>query len=327
MSNVTKMGWNQVVYFIDTDLGTTLEAVKVADYNVGLNQGFEVPPLVTGVTDRITWSKALVEAGGTISAPLMQTFGNTILNKAFTRDNSGVLGSFTIGSTAHVELTGAQVQSATITADSGSYIQVSSEIFGTAAGAGFIPYSGYGTYTGGYNQVATTTTVTYTNPNSQSLDPDPAANDTAFTSWDYAEQIPMFDQVTGVDLMMPANLGVPISITLSVNNNLLRNYVLGSETGLDAWSISSGQRDLTGTITWQSLGTGDGDIGQVVNAGLVDPGAISLAFSPLLTFDLTDAYVLWGAQPPVASPQDRITASAPFQIISSTYGFIPIAIA
>lgn len=308
MSNTTIMGWNQLVY-IDT------EVIKVSDYSVGVSQSFEVPQLITGVTDKITWSKALVEAGGTISAPLMQSFGNAVLARAFNRNTLGNLTPFTIGSSIHIELTGASMQTATISAASGEYIQVTGEVFGTAGNSGYIPYSGYGNFATGPNQTATAEIIDNTgNAVLSGFVSSPTYTD---------EQIPMFDQVFNVEDMMPESLGVPVNFELSVNNNLIRNYVLGSETGLDAWSISSGQRDLTGTVTWQSTTTGA--IGQVLNAGLVDPGTVQLLIGPI-TIDLTSAYVLWGAQPPAINPNDRVTASAPFQIINSTYGFIPISV-
>lgn len=317
MSRITSMGWNQLVYLNGV-------AIKVADYNVGVTQSYQVPPLVTGLTDKINWAKGLVEAGGNLSAPLVPSLGVTLLTKAFERNiSTGDLTTFNISSTVHPQLTGAKVQSATISASSGEFIQVRCEIFGTAADVAgvYIPYSGYGS-------VSEYSDNQYASIYANSSLPDAPGSGPTGTTWT-DEQIPMFDQVKNVQNIMPDDTGQPISFEFSVANNLIRNYVLGSPAGLDAWSVSNGQRDLTGSVTWQSGESGiigeDNQIGQVINAGVKIPSASTVNIG-FITIDVADALVLWGAQPPALNPNDRVTCTANFQLISQSYQFIDIAV-
>lgn len=318
MARITSMGWNQLVYLDGI-------AIKVADYNVGVTQSYQVPPLVTGLTDKINWAKGLIEAGGNLSAPLVPSLGITLLTKAFERNlSTGDLSSFTITSTVHPALTNALVNSATISAASGEFIQVRVEVWGTAADVAgvYIPYSGYGSIS---DYAANQSALIYSNA---ALPESPGAGGPGSAAWK-DEQIPMFDQVKNVQNIMPEGTGQPISFELSVQNHLIRNYVLGSPAGLDAWSVSNGQRDLTGTVTWQSGETGiigsDNDIGQVINAGLRDPSA-SVVNIGFITIDLANALVLWGAQPPALNPNDRVTCTANFQLIAQNYEFIDISV-
>lgn len=352
MANVTLMGWNQVVW-VDTT-GSFLP-YKVTDYSVGVQQDFDVPQMVSGRSDRMTWSKGMIQAGGTVNVPLLQSTGGLFLTAAEEAavpvDSDGTVNSealFSIRSSVHPPIQQAMIQSYTITANEGQPVQLTVEMFGTlldedgnsselegALGSlNFTSSPNKGTS----NQTAAVVLgATGSTGGSTRIGGDPVGTDiSSYTSTIEVEEIPNFDQVFGVRENLPQDqngnpVGEPISFTFTINNNLIRNYVLGSARGLDAFSVASGQRELTGSMSWQSLGAGhsgadvNGSIGQILNVGITDPsastkniyvgGTNSDETGNIFRINMEEGLLIWGAAPPQLNT-GKVTASANFQLIA-----------
>jgi hypothetical protein len=140
------------------------------------------------------------------------------------------------------------------------------------------------------------------------------------------EQIPMFDQVHIPTGFMPDGIEnlLPTSVTLTFENHLIRNYILGVDgdhSSLDAFSISSGQRKLSGSMGFQS-GT-SGKIAYVQNAGMGDAWSGSdtdLNFADLIRISGDDYRCLWSAAPPTLNTQ-KVVVELEFVLIATTPGF------
>lgn len=350
MANVTLMGWNQVVW---VDTGSGYNPYKVQDYSVGITQDFNVPQMVSGRSDRMTWSKGMIQAGGTVNVPLLRSTGGLFLTAAEEAsvpvDEDGTVNTsaiFSIRSSVHPPIQQSMIQSYTITANEGQPVQLTIEMFGTLldengdsseleAALGSLNFTS-STNKGDTNQSAAIVLGAYgTLGSSTRIGGDPVGTDISlYSSTLEVEEIPNFDQVFGVRENLPTDqngnpVGEPISFTFSINNNLVRNYVLGSARGLDAFSIASGQREMTGSMSWQSLGaaasTYNGTIGQVVNVGITDPASITKNIyvggtndddtDSIFKINMQEALLLWGATPPQLNT-GKVTASANFQLLA-----------
>lgn len=294
-ANKTLMGWNQIVH-VDG------RPVKVSEFSVGIQQEYEVPDLVSGVVDRMTWSKSTIKVGGRIRAPLTSSFGQTIVSKALaTAEGNGI---FTVSSDVHGTMQ-CMVNTLTISVDTDKPIEVTAELFGRLASSTLISSS-----TDGLEQ-ATTVSGGLVDGNSN-------------TSGLVAEQIPMFDQVLVDSAFFPTGNCHDLlmtSMTFTLNNNLVRNYVLGcgDYSSLDAFSISSGQRKFEGQATFQS-GT-SGKIAYVRNVG-VGPAPASanlLNFANIIRVSGTNYRTLWSAAPPSLGT-GKVQTELKFDLIATQPG-------
>lgn len=361
MANITLMGWNQVVW-VSTDGGSSYNAYKVSDYSVGITQNFDVPQMVSGRSDRMTWSKGVIEVGGTINTPMLASnnpsggSGNVWLTAAEQAAipvlSGGVINNDAIlyvKSTVHPPISNSMVQTFTITAAEGQPVQLSLEMFGTLlddSSSNQTLEDAFGTLNfsstanaGDTEQDAVAALGGNAQEDDTAVGGSPIGVDISTeTATMKIEEIPMFDVVYGIKENLPVDhngnfVGEPISWSFTINNNLIRNYVLGSARGLDAFSIASGQRELTGEATWQSLGADagayNGTIGQVVTtgttetsqdiwiAGTTDPTAIGTTApnDSVFSIDMSQAMILWGARPPTLNT-GKVTCSANYQLLA-----------
>jgi len=350
MANVTLMGWNQVVW---VDNGSGFFPYKVQNYGVGVTQDFSVEKMISGRSDKMTWSKGQISAGGSITVPLLRSTGGLFLTAAEEAavpvdENNSINPNalFSIRSSIHPPIQQCMVDSYSISASTDGPITLNIELFGT-----LLDESGNSTELEGALGALNFTSSPNKGVDSQTeavilgafgslgsssrIGGDPVGTDvSSYSATLEVEEIPMFDQVFGVRENLPKDqngnpVGEPISFSFTIKNNLERNYVLGSNRGLDAFSISSGQRDLTGDISWQSLGYAaggnNGTIGQVINVGVTDPanstkniyigGTFEDDGNAIFKINMEQALLLWGASPPTLGT-DRVTASAKFQLIA-----------
>lgn len=319
---VTAMGWNQIVS-VQPTAGGNWAAIKVSDYSVGIKNDFEVPALISGLTDKITWSKGMITVEGDISAPLTQSLSSKLLKYGLYIN--GALNQINVKCTISNPVNNAMINSFSITATSGEYIQTKVSLWGVLNDTGHEYQSDYGGIDPPSVDINSSAIYFGIGGAGGLASADQTNTSTGYGATYGLEQIPMFDQVTGVsDLMPQSGMGEPISVTFEVNNNLMRNYTLGQQT-LDAYSVSAGQRDVTGEISWQSTGN-TAALGYVTIGGSKTMTA-SLDFAGLVTLDVTSGVAaVYGAQPPVLNVSDRVTSSCRFQLLSTTYGFMDLSI-
>lgn len=291
---LTLMGWNQAVY-IDPAGGTNWQVLRVTDYEIGTRQNPDVPDYVTGRQDRTAFTKGPIEIEGTLSYPLtFETGGNTFngfdmfeLGANLARNPTN---SFSIKSTAGEELAGCKVQTTSISCNSGEPIQCSSTIWG----------------------ISTSDNQSVGQSDARNLSGDFGVTigenvDGEFTT----VQIPMWDAVK-VDGAPPDMLIVGFS--LQIDNQLKRNYTMGNQDtyspwGLNATSISAGQRRITGSVTWQS--NDSGRIKSILGAGL-EQLIITIKTGAATVKTFTMEKCLWNAQPPRLATGDRVTIETSF---------------
>lgn len=363
-ANITLMGWNQVVR-VSTDGGSTYKPYKASDYSVGITQNFDVPQFVSGRSDRMTWSKGIIEVGGSLNVPMVRSTAGLWLTAAEEAcvpvDTGGVVNTSAIlhiRSSVHPPISNCMVQTFQITAQEGQQIQLTMELFGTLLDENSetpldsvldttdLNYSSDANKGASAQDAVVALGANLTNDDSAwggdpiGADISAYGGDSESTTDDttmVVEEIPMFDAVYGVKQNLPIDnngnsVGEPISFTFTINNNLIRNYVLGSLRGLDAFSIASGQRELTGEVSWQSLGNAEssynGTIGQIINTGTTTTtqdifiggtfsGSVpaSAPTDAIFRINMSQAMLLWGARPPVLNT-GKVTASANFQLIA-----------
>lgn len=292
----TLMGWNQVVYISSGSDPFTGNILRVTDYEIGSRQTGDAPDYITGKQDRTAWTKGPVEIEGTLNYPLTFETGTGTEN-GFTMFQRGanlandIQQTFSIGSTSGEVIGGCKVQTTSISCNSGEPIQCSSTVWGISA-------DDTNTSSTETRTLFTTTTETVTVGTPTGVDVDGK-----FTT----AQVPMWDivKITGAP---PGMLITGFSV--QIENQLQRNYTMGNEEasspfGLNATSISAGQRRVTGTITWQS--NASGTIDAVMGAGIA---ALTIEVGAAFTMTMTKC--LWNAQPPRLSTGDRVTVESGF---------------
>lgn len=317
-NNPTVMGWNQRV-LVKRD--TFQNLLKVKSFSVGVTQTFEVPDLVTGASDRITWSKGTIDLRGNIEAPLTKSLFETVVqaaDAACTGSNDESI--LYVYSDIHGGPYPCMVNTMTITAREKEAINVSGELIGRLGDADIHS-----------NTTGTDAVITVGGRGSAAgftVGGSVSGGGVEITSSvNAAEQIVMFDRVslgTGMNPIDCTQL-LPTGITLTIDNKLQQNYVLGCGDGqgsLDAWSISPGQRTISGTVTFMS-GTA-GTMGYVTNAGVTSQTSGNLLTigdpaDPLLEIDGAAFMVLWGAKPPTLGVE-KVVVELTFTLIAKEAG-------
>jgi hypothetical protein len=313
-NNPTIMGWNQRVV---AKRGTTgdVKILKVKSFSVGITQNYDVPDLVTGATDRITWSKGTIDLRGSIEAPMTQSFTDMVLVAADYASIDPSEAVMQVYSDIHGGPYACMVNTVTITANEKEPVQITAEFIGR------LGVNLHSNSTGTDSVVMSDSAGTvdgYLTQSAGSLGtPDPLD----------VEQIVMFDRVALGTGMNPGTQGctslLPIGFTLTMDNKLQQNYILGcggNWSSLDAWSISAGQRLISGTVRFQS--GSNGTIQYVKNVGTTggDAGAGDLInINDMIVVDGTEFMVLWGAKPPSLGV-DKVIVELTFTLIARTPG-------
>lgn len=320
MPNITLMGWNQIVAIGPSD-GATRQ-YKVADYSVGINQNFKVEKMVSGATDKMTWARQKIEVQGRIKMPFLESTGGMFLWYACQAATPDAASYMQLNSTIHPSVNNALVQSYEVKADAENPITLDVEVWGVNASTqGIDLNSGVG-HTNNASDKAPVLSDVVGDPDGIGLAGSGSGSVSLNPADIYEEEIPMFDKITGVKELLPVNngntiYGLPTSFSFKIMNNLQRNYILGES--LDAWSVSSGQRDLTGSVSW--ISNVSGNISHIRNTGLTGGGIIDIA--GVLTIDLGNAYLIWSATPPTLNTE-KISVSSNFQMIAKTAELIDL---
>ena len=299
MANFTVMGWNQLVKMV-SGAGTPT-TVPVTDYNVGINQAPDVPDLVSGKSDRYVFSLGKIEVQGTINAPLTSLVGDTLVANAIgLAEDPSLYITCQTSAYGYFSITGARVNRLTVSANEGEPINISAEIWGVG------DWSGSSAPTSRLvDQEVTTAQAGYI---LEGFAPSEIAQQ--------VYQIPMFDQVTGAENLLPVTNGVVTSVEIVIDNKLQRNYVLGSTQGLDAYSISAGQRLVTGRVSWQSSATGYFDF--ITGAG-TGTATNLVNFADVFSINLAAGRLLFGATPPPVNV-NKLVGEADFTVLTDKPG-------
>lgn len=340
----TGMGWNQVVQVDFSDASElfaangeftapSTEVFRVESYNIGVSQTAEAPDYVTGRQDHTAWRKGPILSEGDLSFPFMLPQGSNVtggfalfLCGAELVKRPGA--SFTVQSSAHPSISGCKVQNARIDCTSEGPVNASATVWGIVDQEELATIHSYGdagryiwgrNLTGDVNPDYPQTYLTFGDHiNTDGL---PGQGEGADVSGSIIlEQIPMFDIVSVEGA--PSGMFVT-GFSLEINNNLQRNYTMGSGStgsqlsqyspfGLNATSISAGQRRITGTLTWQS--DYEGYISQILGAGI---DALTIRVGPV---QFTLNQVVWNAQPPTLSAGDRMTVESSFTALGTGTG-------
>lgn len=372
MANFTMMNWRQFISIAEADTyeppsppppapsGDSYKLIPVSSFNLGSKQTFEVPALVASVTDAFIYQQGPITVDGDIAGPLTQNISNTLLKNAVSL-YVDPLRSLYIFSSLHGGFEGGKVNSFTITANAEEAINFTANVW-ARKGDLVYPFSGFSNKSTDIDNIyaderaagpkydpqyiPTDKKIDYEYPPESNIDNinPPPSKVYGNHSEEFSEilQIPMFDTVKNSHLLLPfsdsdgSNYALPISITFTINNKLLRNYVLGNEgDGLYAYSLSAAQREITGSISWQSgvldsfkflkavvtkkiTKTGD-------DAKLSFGGTEEVGDTPaLMTVDLSDVTVIFDASPPPLDSGSKTTGSANFRLLKN--GIIPITV-
>lgn len=346
----TLMGWNQLIridYSEAADLfaknGTftppagNQQVLRVENYNIGIQQTGEAPNYVTGRTDRTAWRKGPIISEGSLSFPFtLPTTGTEASGLAMFLMAAELVKtpgtSFSIESSAHPKISGCKVNNASISCVAEEPVNSSATIWGIIDEGELAEIHSYGDqyrYIWGPTADSSTGTV-QTNLDPQTgtiyLDFADHLNASGFPGQgDGAdiggilelEQIPMFDAVS----VEGAPDGMFVTgFSLEINNELKRNYTLGSGVdgtqrsryspyGLNPTSISANQRTITGTITWQS--DYQGYISQVLGVG------IEKLIIRVANIKLTLNQCMFNASPPTLSAGDKVTVESSFTALGT----------
>lgn len=310
----TLMGWNQMV---SVKVGSAdYKALRVTDYGMGTNQNADAPDYVTGKTDRTAWTKGPVTVEGNLTYPLtFETGSDTLSGFQFFAQGaaladiigSGTYEGFSIQSSAGELIEGCYVNTATISCNASEPIQCSSTVWGislepNASDDGNTPPPKYfeADSFGDGPSAGTANTGT-------------VEGDNTYRSSLTTVQVPMWDSV----LIEGAPDGMYITgFNLEIDNQLVRNYTMGNQNtaspwGLNATSISAGQRRITGSLTWQS--DSEGSINAILGAGirsLTITIGVPSAYGSNQVFTLNNC--VWNAVPPKLAPGDRVTCESSF---------------
>ena len=308
----TLMGWNQIVQLQLYGSGA-YEALRVTNFNMGSSQTGDAPDYVTGADDRTAWMKGPVTTEGSIEFPYTFSASGTISGIEMFQEGANLAQnpsrSFKVRSSATndyiygsdmVAFENCKFQTVEIKGDAEGAISCSGTIWGIAD-----------TTTNVSSGVGNSTRTEISNLG------EPNGVDPAGTL--PIVQIPMWDAVS----ISGAPDGMYIvGFSIQVENNLQRNYTMGTQNGaspygLNASSISAGQRRVTGSLTWQSDASasltailGSGINGLTINIGTDNP---AISTDTILTLDRC----LWTAVPPTISAGDRITCESSFVALGS----------
>jgi len=336
----TGMGWNQVVEIDFSDASElftdftppSTEVFRVENYNIGVKQEVEVPDYVTGRQDRTAWKKGPIESQGDLSFPFMLPresgvtggFGLFLCGSELAKEPGA---SFTVQSSAHPKISGCKVNTCRIECESSDNIKANASIWGIVDQEELSTIHSYGA-DGRYIWGPVEDNVTDNTDHVQTYidfadhmnaDGLPGIGRGAdVTGKLILEQIPMFDIVS----IEGAPRGMFVTgFSLQIDNRLKRNYTMGSgfsntssfsqysPFGLNATSISAGQREITGTLKWQS--DYQGYISQILGAGI---DQLLIRVGPI-QFLLNQ--VVWSAQPPTLSAGDRMIVESSFTALGS----------
>lgn len=335
---LTLMGWNQLV-FVDADaanlsaLGISdsnilVGGFRTTDYAIGVNQTGEAPDYICGRSDRAAWTKGPIETEGDLTFPFTYSKGLGMFvagaNLVFSPS-----AQFEISSSAHPIISGCKVNSVEISVSARETIEMSANIWGIVDEGDLNKFRGDAGLVSGDDisapgAVSPDLTAISSADGDQaqrilgvnfgvlagvevhpSVGPSPDARQTI-----NIEQIPQWDvcEVRGA----PPSMHV-IGISVRIDNNLLRNYTMGDNSGaspfgLNATSITANQRTISGTVTWQS--DMSGNITQIMGTGIE-----CLEFiinGPDGPISMVMGNCLWNATPPRLSATDRVTVEASF---------------
>jgi len=307
----TLMGWNQMV---SVNIGSTgYKALRVSDYSIGTNQTGDAPDYVTGRSDRTAWTKGPVVVEGNLSYPLtFETGTDTLSGFDFFAQGaaladivgSGSYEGFSMQVSAGELIEGCYVNNASISCQAEQPIECSSTIWGislepnTSDDGNTPPPKYYEADSFGIGPSAGTA-------NTGSPD-----GDNTFRTSLTTVQIPMWDAVKIEGA--PDGMYI-VGFSLEIDNQLQRNYTMGNQNtaspwGLNATSISAGQRRITGSITWQS--DDSGKINTVLGSGIRELKITIGTPTTNQVFTLNNC--LWNAVPPRLAPGDRVTCESGF---------------
>ncbi len=324
LTGQTLMGWNQLVYMTGNNiLGIDDGPIRVQSYEIGVKQQGETPDYVTGRQDHTAWTKGPVESEGNLSYPF--TFRRGL--QMFVAGAELVKNpqeNFSIQSTAHPRVDGCKIQTVSLSCDAKEMVKSSATVWGIVGEVGNDMADVHLDAVSGLTDLTSISSADgddaertvfggFGNPQGTVV-----ANDiSGLLGSDVLnlEQIPQWDvcKVVGA----PPGMHV-VGFTLEINNNLIRNYTMGDDSGaspfgLNAVTITANQRKITGTLKWQSNMTGT--IAQILGAGLGE--LIITINTPTTPLILTMNNCLWNANPPTLSTSDRVTIESSFTALGT----------
>lgn len=311
----TLMGWNQLVQIDFTDLdqdpgltGGSTQVLRVDNYNIGVSQQSDAPDYVTGRQDRTAWKRGPITSQGDLSYPFTLTTGIDMFRVAAELANYPK-NSFSIESSVHPRMSGCKINTSELACSAENEVTANSQVWGIVNDSALTTIRSYGDgsrihWGDGAGGIVLSGKQVGSNSNAgvvEGVDVDGQL---------LLEQIPMFDACSVVGA--PEGMFIT-GFSISIDNQLKRNYTMGtgssgdtqySPLGLNATSISAGQRRITGTITWQS--DFQGYISQILGSG------IASLIIRIANFELTMNNALWMAEPPTLSAGDRVTCQSSF---------------
>mgnify|MGYP001579597145 FL=1 len=301
--------------------------MRTTDYEIGVRQTGEAPDYITGRQDRTAWRKGPIETEGTLTFPFTLPFtqvgASTGAALFIGAANLAKFpnATFIIKSSAHPQVAGCKVQSATISCEAGAEVTARATVWGVIDAQEMADIHSY------QPDENAPTRITWGSPadagyisiggidTAGSPDGEDVPADTLVL-----EQIPLWDIIS----IVGAPTGMFITgMEITIENNLVRLYTMGtgslgtdnslySPFGLNPTAIGANQRRITGTITWQS--DAEGRISQILGAGINE---MLIYIGPWL-FTLNN--VLWNANPPRLAVGDRVTVQSSFIALGTGLG-------
>lgn len=315
----TLMGWNQLVQIDFTGLegdisNTGKQVLRVDSYNIGVSQTSDAPDYVAGRQDRTAFKRGPITSQGDLTYPF--TIGpngdagtGIDMFKVAAELANYPKNAFSIESSVHPRMGGCKINTSELGCTAENEVTANSQVWGIVDDEALATIRSFGDASRihwgfGAGGISLTGKEVGSNANAgvvEGVDVDGQI---------LLEQIPMFDACS----IVGAPEGMLITgFSISIDNQLQRNYTMGtgatgvdqySPLGLNATSISAGQRRITGTITWQS--DFQGYIAQILGSGIA-----SLVIR-IAGFELTMNNALWMAEPPTLSTGDRVTCQSSF---------------
>lgn len=320
-STDTLMGWNQLVQIdlsgIESSFGlenTGTQVLRVDNYNIGVSQTSDAPDYVTGRQDRTAWKRGPITSQGDLAYPFTLSTGIDMFTVAAELAEYPK-NAFSIESSVHPRMSGCKINTSELSCTAENEVTANSQVWGIVDDDALTTIRSYGedariSWGGGTVDNAESPS-SLSNKQVGSSSTSGVVEGVNVDNQLVLEQIPMFDACSVVGA--PAGMFV-IGFSISIDNQLQRNYTMGtgaagadeqySPLGLNATTISAGQRRITGTITWQS--DFEGYISQILGSG------ISSLIIRIAEFELTMNNALWMAEPPTLSAGDRVTCQSSF---------------